>query len=417
MGLLPRLACASLLLAMPAAADVPAWPQYGGPGRNFVVPAPKAESAGKPLVWRQKLGQGTSGIVSDGKSLFTMYSVPDAKAKSQGEEVVVALDPATGKVRWEHRYPVARLKGQQTFSGDPIRPQATPAVCQGKVCALGYTGLLTCFDAETGRVAWQRDLVKDYDAKPVQFGFSASPLVYQNRFVVHVGGKRSALMAFAPADGAVAWEAEPAEPSYASPVLFRVGDEEQLVQVTRDAVLGLAAGTGKTRWTYPLPKVGLTNVPTPIALSDGRLLVSGQGVLGTRLLKVSPKGGAFDVAEAWANEKVPYFYCTWLVEGERVVGNSGGFLTALDLATGKELWKKRGQDNSNQLRLGAETLALRGDGLLTRGTLTATGLETRGTYKLLDGRCWAAPTVLGDVVVARDDADIAAVRLSGIVKK
>ena len=410
-------ACLLLLVAWPASSGAdggPAWPQYGGPARDFILPEPAAGAEGPALLWRRPLGRGTSGIVSDGTRLFTMYSVPDPKEPKRGEEVVIALDARTGKTAWEHKYPVARLKGQESFSGDPVRPQATPAVFGDRVCTLGYAGLLKCFHAATGRVAWEADLVKDFGATPVQFGFASSPLVHEGGFVVHVGGKRAALVAFRAGDGKVKWSSAPGEPSYASPVLTRVGGEEQVVQVTRDAVLGVSAAGGETRWTYPLPKPGLTNVPTPISLPKGRLLVSGQGFLGTRLLEVGGEPGGLRVKELWANDKTPFFYCNWVSDADAVYGNVGPLLGGLGLADGKELWRERGQAEANQVRAGKNTLVLRGDGLLTRCRLTRAGAEPRGSYRLLKGRCWAAPTLLGGVVYARDEAEIAALNLRAL---
>ena len=173
--------------------DAPGWPQYGGPSRDFARPAVAQGVEGRAAgggVWERELGPGASGVVCDGELLVTMYSVPDPKKSSEGDEVVVGLDRATGKTLWERRDPVARLTGQQSYSGDPIRPQATPAISGSRVCTLGYTGLLSGFDSATGKLAWRHDLVKDFAATPVQFGFAASPLAAGGLFVVHVGGGR-----------------------------------------------------------------------------------------------------------------------------------------------------------------------------------------------------------------------------------
>ncbi len=205
-------------------------------------------------LWRQPLGEGTSGIVGDGKALYTLYSDRFTNKREAGSEVVVCLEAATGKTRWEHRASVAMLPKQESFTSDPIRPQATPLLWQGKLLTLGFTGLLTCFDAATGRVLWEHDLVKAFGATPVQFGFSASPMLSEGAFLVHVGGKQATLIAFEPRDGCVRWSSAPAEPSYATPVLVRVEGEDQLVQVTRDTIVSVAAKDGAPRWSSRCPK-------------------------------------------------------------------------------------------------------------------------------------------------------------------
>lgn len=392
--------------------EPPTWPQYGGAGRDFVTPNALPVGPVKARLWRRDLGPGTSGVVSDGAALFTLYSAPDPKKNSQGDEVVVCLDPKTGETKWEHRYPVARLKGQQSFTGEAIRPQATPAVSGGRVCALGYTGLLKCLDATSGKVAWEYDLVKEFGAAPVQFGFSASPLVAGGRFIVHVGGTGAAVVALDPADGKVVWKSKPAEPAYASPVVMPGAGADVVVQVTRDKLLGLSAKDGTERWEYPLPKPGLTNVPTPLVLDKQRLLLSGQGALGTRLLEVTAGDSGATVKEVWKNEKVSFFYANWVADGDAVYGAVGPLFGGLSLKDGQELWRERGQQDANVVRVGRDALLLRGDGRLARCRLSRTGLEELDTYDLLKGRCWTAPTILGRVLYARSEKEITAVQLA-----
>lgn len=394
------------------------WTQYGGANRDFFVsPLSRKAERRSGILWKRKLGQGTSGIVSDGKSLFTLYAEPDPMDAKKQIEVVIALDKTTGQTQWEHRHSIKMLNKQESFTGDPPRPQATPALLAGRVCTLGFTGLLQCFDTANGQIVWEHNLVSEFGATPVQFGFSSSPLILQNNFVVHIGGKQTALAAFSAATGKVVWKSEPAEPSYASPILIQVAGEMQIVQVTRDAILGISAQDGATLWSYPMPSLGLTNVPTPIALPGQKLLISGQGVLGTHLLELSTEESKTKVEAVWKNTRTPFFYCNWAADTEAVYGSVGSFTVGLNLATGEEVWKERGQTDANLLRVGKEVVLLRGDGLLTRCSLSSTGLQSLGSFQILSGRCWTAPTLLSDVLYVRDDKDIAAVGLASLTQK
>ena len=96
-----------LLLAafVTAANPTPAaWPQWGGPARNFIAPdAPLAEawpSGGPRTLWRRALGDGFSAIVSDGTTLYTLY-------RDGQNDVVVALDASDGRTVWETKYEAA----------------------------------------------------------------------------------------------------------------------------------------------------------------------------------------------------------------------------------------------------------------------------------------------------------------------
>lgn len=157
-----------------------------------------------------------------------------------------------------------------------------------------------------------------------------------------------------------------------------------------------------------MPKLGLTNVPTPLVLPDQRILISGQGVLGTRLLKLTKNAAT----ELWVNTKSTYFYCNWTATRELVLGcNNGGFVSALSLSDGRELWRERGQADANLLQVGTGTLFLRGDGLLTRGRATEGGLKSEPSVPLLTGRCWTPPSLIGEMLYTRDTKEILAASL------
>jgi outer membrane protein assembly factor BamB len=76
------------------------WTQFGGPHRNFTVDEAEARLAlswpatGPNQLWRRPLGEGFSAVAAHAGTLFTLYQ--------RGEqEVVIALDAATGKTKWE----------------------------------------------------------------------------------------------------------------------------------------------------------------------------------------------------------------------------------------------------------------------------------------------------------------------------
>src|SRR5262249_42231472 len=78
--------------------DSAAWPQWGGPTRDFQVPAKglahQLPKDGPRTLWSRPLGEGHSAICVDGDALYTMFS--------QGEqEIVIAAAVATGKTVWE----------------------------------------------------------------------------------------------------------------------------------------------------------------------------------------------------------------------------------------------------------------------------------------------------------------------------
>src|SRR6187455_2757006 len=91
----------ALLAALLPGSDPGSWPQWGGPSRNFVVEsralAVSWPAEGPKRLWQRPLGEGYSAIVTDGRTLYTLYR--DGTA-----DVVIALNAATGATVWQTRY-------------------------------------------------------------------------------------------------------------------------------------------------------------------------------------------------------------------------------------------------------------------------------------------------------------------------
>lgn len=398
------------LCSPPAAAS---WPQFGGPTRDFRIAFPTIT---KHLVrWTIPIGPGKGGLATDGKSLYFQSSSP-LEDKKSAIEITSAYEFGTGKRLWESKVEIRQAPKQETYGGDPIQPTSTPALASGHVVTLGYSGLIRCHRAETGKLVWETDLVKDHGALPVQYGFASSPLVLGETVIIHAGGKH-ALIAFRLTDGKVIWRSEPAEAGYASPILMTWKGTSYVVQLTRDFLFAIRPDDGTMAWRYDLPKKGLTNVPTPISLPNGGLLVSGQGLQGTRRLQLEDGTNGIVVKEIWYQRRIQFFYTNWLITGELVLGfpgNGGGRLTALKLSDGSIAYQELGQTDANLIGFGKELLLVRGDGVVSLGDEAMDGFVPARRGRPAAGRSWTPPSLVGSTALVRTDRELAAFPLSDL---
>ena len=66
-----------------------------------------------------------------------------------------ALDAGNGKVVWETSYP-APFKMNNSTSRHGPGPKSTPTFADGRLFTLGMSGIVTAFDAATGKQIWQK---------------------------------------------------------------------------------------------------------------------------------------------------------------------------------------------------------------------------------------------------------------------
>ena len=141
------IAAAVFLLTLPltALAQSTDWAQWGGPHRNFTSEtkglATSWPETGPRRIWQRELGEGYSAIAVERGMLFTMYRKGD-------NEVVVALDAATGKTVWEYSYAAPFSPEYDTSHGPG--PHATPLVTGNFVFASGATGKLHSLVKKSG---------------------------------------------------------------------------------------------------------------------------------------------------------------------------------------------------------------------------------------------------------------------------
>jgi outer membrane protein assembly factor BamB len=393
--------------ALAGAAD---WPQWLGPNHNGSSPEtgllttwPKE---GPKLLWKVPGGDGYSSIAVAGNRAYTMVQ----RGK---DELVVCLDVANGKEIWARRAAPA----YKDKMGDG--PRSTPAVEGGRVFAQSATGPLVCLDAEKGTVIWEHDLLKEFKAKNISWGLSASPLIEGDLVLAIPGATGAGVAAFQKDSGKLAWKAGSDKAAYASPVVVTVDGTRQAIFFTASELLAVDAKSGQELWQVPWATEYDCNICTPLALGDQLFVSSGEKV-GCALFKLAAKGKPTTVWESKGPKSVLMTYWANAVPFEKhLYGLTGEYdsiasLTCVDQATGKPTWKK------DRFGLASVTLA---DGYLwittPKGDLvlvaaTPKEYQEKGRVKVMEESRYASvPTIAGKKLFLRDRKDIYCLDIAG----
>ena len=387
-----------------------AWLQWGGPQRNFVVEAPPLATSwpegGPRRLWQRPLGDGFSSIVTDGTTLYTLY-------RDGTDDVVIAMEAASGKTRWESRYaaPFNETCSQQLGPA----PRAAPLVTGDRLITVSAGGLMHSFDRHSGAVQWTRDLLAGNPDTVRACGYSSSPIAYKDRIITTVGGKGRGVVAMVAATGAIAWQAQDFDNGYSSPILIDLDGRPELVVFTYGEITGLDPDTGRLEWQQAHPAEFGVNVATPIWGDDHLLFVSSAYNGGSRVLKLARTGSTVSATQVWASQRVRIHFGNAVRLGQRVFASNGDFgaapLAAVDIGTGDLVWRDRSVARATLVGAGSRLILLDEDGNLALATPGETGLIVHAKAQVLDGRSWTAPTLSGTTLFVRNQKEIVALDL------
>jgi outer membrane protein assembly factor BamB len=384
------------------------WPQLLGPTRDGQSPETKLNwdwpKSGPKVLWSFEAGHGWAGPVVAGERLVLHHRVDD-------REIVLCLDPATGKERWKHDY---RTKYRDDFNFDD-GPRATPTIAADRVFTLGPAGDFCATELATGKLLWHRNLLDDYKADKGFFGAACSPLVMGDRVLVNVGGKGAGVVCFNAADGKELWKATDDGASYSSPVAAELDGKPAAVFLTRRGLRVLDPMSGKSLYDFPWRPRDNASVQAATPLVKGNeVFLTVSYATGAVLLKL--KGGTVD--EVWSNDKaLSSQYNSPVRVGDFLYGTHGrsdvgtGQMRCVEWKSGAVKWSEPNFGVASVIAVDGGILALTEGGELVRFDASPDGYKERARAAILTKPTRAAPALSGGRLFARDGKTLVCVSL------
>lgn len=389
---------AVLSISVATQTSAPGWPQWRGPNRDGHV-----VGFVPPKVWPDRLTQRWSVEVGTGYATPLLVGTRLYVFSRQDEnEVMAALDAASGKALWRTVYP-ASFKMDKAAAPHGPGPKSTPAYADGQLFSIGMSGIVTAFDAATGKQLWQKP---GLPAQPLWTSHSFSPLVDRGLVVFHMGGNdQGTLSAFDVNTGEAKWSWSGDGPGYGSPMLYDFAGTRQIVTMTQQKFVGLDAATGSLLWERPYTTEYAQNIITPVRYGD-TLIVSGYQKPMTAL-RVTRQGSSWTTGQVWENADVSLYMTDPVLVGETVVGLSqrrSGQFFGLDARSGKTLWTSdpRQATNAAIVAAGDFWFALEDDGELLVLRKDAGTFEPVRRYAVAKSATWAQPVISGNRVFVKD---------------
>lgn len=280
----------ALIMIVTVSAWATDWCQWRGPffnGSTDEKNLPTSWSRTENVVWVSLLPgrSGATPVICNGRVFVS------SMVGRSGDFVALCFDADNGKQLWQRRVGSVSRKF-------PNNNMASPSpVTDGKhVFFLYGSGDIVGFDYQ-GNEIWSRNIEKEYGNLALYFGYSCSPLLYQNKLFILVIRRNkhyrppkaaspldSYLMALDPQTGKTLWKQQrptnaydESMETYSTPIPFVRNGRTRILSTGADFLTAHDLDTGKELWRFEYNKN---------KVRDSRIipsLVTGDGLIfGTR---------------------------------------------------------------------------------------------------------------------------------------
>jgi outer membrane protein assembly factor BamB len=249
----------------------------------------------------------------------------------------IALDVATGR----------EVLNVEVFTVEPdplLNPKnsyASPTpIIEGDRVYLHFGPYGTAALTASGETLWKVRLPHD-----PEHGNGGSAVLYGDLLIVNCDGIDEAyIVALDKKTGQIRWKTSRRQPighAYSTPLVIRIGNQDQVISVAAFRVAAYEAKTGNEIWRVEYTE-GYSNVPRPV-YGHGLVYIT-TGLQHPSLLAIRPdgKGDVTGTHVAWRVERaVPVTPSPLLVGNELYLLSDLGILTCLDARTGRTHWQER----------------------------------------------------------------------------
>ncbi len=354
--------CVSIILSVTARSAVQAenWPQWRGDRHDGISRESKVPvhfSKTENLAWKLPLPNrgGATPVVWDDHIFLTSPAEDD-------DRLLLICVSTAGHTLWKKEMGKGNKNARMT-EGNSAAP--SPSTDGTHVWAFLGTGILGCYDFD-GNEAWKFDVQDRYGKLNIAFGMTSTPVLDGDRLylqLIHGDGnaktREAVVVCLDKETGKEIWkQPRPSdayaenEHSYASPTLYRDGNQAFLLTHGADWIIAHSLDDGHELWrcgglqpdTYDST---LRLVSSPVAIPG---LIIAPSAKGGRVVAIRP-GGSGDITNSkyklWRYAPTPDVPSPLIVDDLVYLFRENSVLICVDAKTGEKHYEHRVAQSDN----------------------------------------------------------------------
>lgn len=251
--------------------------QFGGPDRNGIF-----NESGLLDKWPEEGPQLLDSITGIGLG----FAAPTVN--NQGIYIAGMIDSIGYVFHFNHELELKwKTPVGPEFSYKYVGSRSTPTIEGNRLYYAASMGDVVCLDTKTGEKIWHLNIMEEFDGPPVKWGYTESPLIYDEKIFFTPGGPGKNFVALDKLTGKVLWtsDIDSTGNSYCSPVIINHENKDLILFNSIWAIVIVDPENGNVVVQHPLTHKAVNHALPPL-YEDGKLFYSSGYGEGTTLFQI-----------------------------------------------------------------------------------------------------------------------------------
>lgn len=312
------------------------WPCFRGPNGDGTSPeknVPLKWDSVTNVVWKVRVpGSGYSSPVIWGERLFLTTAFADIQ-----EKALLCYDVKSGKLLWQKTLLKAPFEKKHDNNGFASGSPATDGTRVYVSFLDGKDVVVAAYDF-SGKQVWIQ--------RPGTFfsphGYSCSPVIYEDKVIVNGDSQKDSFVAaISRSNGKVLWKVshERQAHSFSTPIIRRMAGKSQMIFLGNREIASYDPATGKKYWFVNGPSEDFCSSPVYNSKSGLVLVSSAWPIRNLVAVKPDGNGDVTNTHVVWQTRKGAYYVPSPVTTDDYIFSTmQTGQVHCIEVATGKVMW-------------------------------------------------------------------------------